>query len=129
MNGNFINFLIALIALYCFLFYIYPYFRRLLRGRNVIYIDPKDLEKQMSEKKDMLLIDIRDSSEFYNMFGHIDGAINLPFKEFMIRINETADRLAGFKETPIVIIGLRDENSVFKLRKNLSAEAELRPTQ
>lgn len=62
----------------------------------------------------MLLIDIRSPSEFYNMFGHIDGAINLPFAEFMIRINETADRLAGFKEIPVVIIGLRDENSVFK---------------
>ena len=28
-------------------------------------------------------------------------------------LSETADRLAGFKETPIVIIGLRDENKVF----------------
>ena len=114
MNGNFVNFLIAAIAVYCLIFYVYPYIKRLLRGRDVIYIDPKILEEQMAQKKDMLLIDIRTSSEFYNMFGHIDGAINLPFKDFMVRINETADRLAGFKEIPIVIIGLRDENNVFK---------------
>ncbi len=114
MNGNFVNFLIAAVAVYCLLFYVYPYLKRLLRGRDVIYIEPKALEEQMAQKKDMLLIDIRSPSEFYNMFGHIDGAINLPFAEFMIRINETADRLAGFKEIPVVIIGLRDENSVFK---------------
>ncbi|MGN1080066.1 MAG: rhodanese-like domain-containing protein [Alphaproteobacteria bacterium] len=114
MNGNFVNFLIAAIAAYCLLFYVYPYLRRLLRGRDVIYIEPEMLAEQMDKKKDMLLIDVRSSSEFYNMFGHIDGAINLPFSEFMIRINETADRLAGFKEIPVVIIGLRDENSVFK---------------
>lgn len=114
MNGNFVNFLIAAIAAYCLLFYVYPYLRRLLRGRDVIYIEPEMLAEQMNKKKDMLLIDVRSSSEFYNMFGHIDGAINLPFSEFMIRINETADRLAGFKEIPVVIIGLRDENSVFK---------------
>lgn len=114
MNGNFVNFLIAAVAVYCLLFYVYPYLKRLLRGRDVIYIEPKALEEQMAQKKDMLLIDIRSPSEFYNMFGHIDSAINLPFAEFMIRINETADRLAGFKEIPVVIIGLRDENSVFK---------------
>lgn len=114
MNGNFVNFLIAAVAVYCLLFYVYPYLKRLLRGRDVIYIEPKALEEQMAQKKDMLLIDIRSPYEFYNMFGHIDGAINLPFAEFMIRINETADRLAGFKEIPVVIIGLRDENSVFK---------------
>lgn len=114
MNGNFVNFLIAAIAAYCLLFYVYPYLRRLLRGRDVIYIEPAALAEQMGKKKDILLIDIRSPSEFYNMFGHIDGAINLPFSEFMIRINETADRLAGFKEIPVVIIGLRDENKVFK---------------
>ena len=119
MNGNFVNFLIAAIAVYCFIAYVYPYLKRLLRGRDVIYIEPKTLAEYISQKKDMLLIDIRTSSEFYNMFGHIDGAINLPFAQFMIRINETADRLAGFKETPIVIIGLRDENSVSKAYKIL----------
>ena len=102
------------VAAYFFILYGYPYIRRLMRGKGVVYIEPEALEKQMSEKKDMLMIDIRSSTEFYNMFGHIDGAINLPFEIFMIRITETADKLAGFKETPIVIIGLRDESDVFK---------------
>lgn len=119
MSGNFVNFLIAAIAAYCLMFYVYPYLRRLSRGRDVVYIEPETLAEHMAQKKDMLLIDIRTPSEFYNMFGHIDGAVNLPFAEFMIRINETADRLAGFKEIPVVIIGLRDENSVFKAYKVL----------
>lgn len=119
MNGNFVIFLIVVITAYSIIAYVYPRFKRLLRGRDVVYIEPKTLEEYMSQKKDMLLIDIRTQAEFYNMFGHIDGAINLPFAQFMIRINETADRLAGFKETSIVIIGLSDENSVFKAYKIL----------
>ena len=119
MNGNFVYFLIAAVAVYGLLVYVFPRVKRLLRGRDVVYIDPKVLQEKMAKKEDMLLIDIRTPSEFYNMFGHIDGAINLPFKEFMIRINETADRLAGFKNIPVVIIGLRDENNVFKAYQNL----------
>lgn len=119
MNGTFVNFLIAAIAVYCVLFYIYPYLNRLMRGKNVIYIEPKELEEALGKKKDILMIDIRTRSEYYNMFGHIDGAINLPYAEFMTRLSETADRLAGFKETPVVIIGLRDENNVFKAYKAL----------
>lgn len=114
MTGNFILFLIVAAFVYSFMLYGYPYIRRQMRGKGVVYIEPEALEKRMSEKKDMLMIDLRSSVDFYGMFGHIDGAINLPFEAFMVRINETADRLAGFKETPVVIIGLRDENEVFK---------------
>ena len=114
MSGNFVPFLIAAIAVYFFLMYGYPYIRRLIRGKGVVYIEPETLEKQISEKKDMLMIDLRSSVDFYGMFGHIDGAVNLPFETFMVRVNETADKLAGFKETPVVVIGLRDENEVFK---------------
>ena len=114
MTGNFVVFLIASVTVYFFLMYGYPYVRRRMRGKDVVYIEPQALEKRMSEKKDMLMVDLRSSVEFYGMFGHIDGAINLPFEAFMVRIAETADRLAGFKETPVVLIGLRDENEVFK---------------
>ena len=51
MNGNFVNFLIAAIAVYCFIAYVYPYLKRLLRGRDVIYIEPKTLAEYMSQKK------------------------------------------------------------------------------
>ena len=111
---KFSYFTLAIVALYFISMYAYPYVRRFLRGKDVVYIKPEVLEKQMSEKKDMLMIDLRSSVDFYGMFGHIDGAIKLPFEAFMNRINETADKLAGFKETPIVIIGLRDEQEVFK---------------
>ena len=114
MTGNFVPFLIAAVAVYFFLMYGYPYIRRLLRGKGVVYIEPEDLEKRISEKQDMLMIDLRSSVDFYGMFGHIDGAVNLPFEAFTARIAETADRLAGFKETPVVIIGAHDEKEVFK---------------
>lgn len=114
MTGNFVPFLIAAVAVYFFVMYGYPYIRRLMRGKDVVYIEPEALKKRMDEKEDLLMIDLRSSVDFYGMFGHIDGAINLPFEAFMNRINETADKLAGFKETPIVIVGLRDESEVFK---------------
>ena len=105
---------VAFVIVYFFVMYGYPYIRRLMRGKNVVYIEPEAVEKQMSAKKDMLMIDLRSSVDFYGMFGHIDGAINLPFEAFMNRINETADKLAGFKETPVVVVGIRDEPEVFK---------------
>lgn len=113
MNANFTTILIAVIAVFCLFSYIIPYIRRVLRGPGVIYIDPKDLEQKIASKTDMLMIDIRPRVNFYDMFGHIEHAINLPYEQFMLRLNEMADRLAGFKETPVVIIGLRDENKVF----------------
>lgn len=111
---KFSYYFVAFFALYFFVLYGYPYIRRLMRGKGVTYVEAEVLEKQISEKKDMLMIDIRSSVNFYGMFGHIDKAVNLPFEALMHRINETADRLAGFKETPIVIIGERDENEVFE---------------
>ncbi|MBO4519590.1 MAG: rhodanese-like domain-containing protein [Alphaproteobacteria bacterium] len=130
MNGNVVLILIApiavllfykfsyivaaVVALYFILVYAYPYIRRMMRGKGVVYIEPEALEKQMSDKKDMLMIDLRSSVDFYGMFGHIDGAINLPFEAFMNRMSDTADKLVGFKETPVVIIGLHDEPEVFQ---------------
>lgn len=114
MTGNFVPFLIAAAAVYFFLVYGYPYLCRLARGKGVVYIEPEALKKMIDEKKDMLMIDLRSSVDFYGMFGHIDGAINMPFESFMARIAETADKLAGFKETPVVIIGIHDESEVFK---------------
>ncbi len=114
MTGNFVPFLIVAVAAYFFVMYGYPYLCRRMRGKDVVYIEPEVLEKRIGDKKDMLMIDVRSSVDFYGMFGHIDGAINLPFEAFMERIAETADKLAGFKETPVVIIGIHDEKEVFK---------------
>lgn len=119
MNGSFANFLIVAVVLYAFLKFAYPRLKRMARGKDVAYLPVETLAKQMAEKRDMLLIDIRTPQEFYNMFGHIDTAINLPFETFAVRLNETADRLVGFKQTPVVVIGLRDENAVFKAYKLL----------
>ena len=107
-------FFLGAAVLFYIIFYAYPYVRRLMRGKDVNYIDPGVVQKNIEAQKDMLMIDIRSSVDYCGMFGHIDGAINMPFGELMVRINETADRLAGFKETPIIIIGSQDETEVFK---------------
>ena len=108
-------FFLGAALLFYLVFYGYPRLRRLMRGKDVVYLDPDVLQKQIEEKKDMLMIDIRSSVDYCGMFGHIDGTVNLPFEMLMMRINETADRLAGFKETPVVIIGSQDEEAVFKV--------------
>ena len=74
MNGSFANFLIVAVVLYAFLKFAYPRLKRLARGKDVVYLPVETLAKQMAEKRDMLLIDIRTPQEFYNMFGHIDTA-------------------------------------------------------
>lgn len=117
MNSNFWLYLAGVVATYYFLFHGIPLFRRLLRGK-VSYIDPKDLDEKIKAHEDLLMIDIR--PDFNDkMLGYINGSVSLPFETFMHRIAETADDLAGFKNVPVVIIGLRDENKVFLAYKTL----------
>ena len=118
MNETFINFLVTGLAAFCLVFYIIPYITRLLRG-NVIYIEPKDLDEKIKSGEDLLMIDIRPGIDFTDMLGHIDGAVSLPYDILKTKLMETADQLAGFKDTPVVIIGLRDENKVFYAYKML----------
>lgn len=110
--NNFVIGLIVVVLAYHAVVHLIPALRRKIRGKNVVFISPRDLEKNM-KNKDLLIIDVRSKSEFYGLFGHVDGAINMPCAELKLRLAETADRLAGFKQTPVVIVGLRDEKAVY----------------
>ncbi|HBO59336.1 MAG TPA: hypothetical protein DD624_05450 [Alphaproteobacteria bacterium] len=111
MNSFAIGLLVVVFAYYAVV-HLIPALRRKIRGKNAVFVLPRDLEKNM-KSKDLLIIDIRGKNEFYGLFGHIDGAINLPCAELKLRLAETADRLAGFKQTAVVVVGLRDEKAVY----------------
>ena len=112
MKSPFLIATVSVIAAIAFLVYAVPLIKRLLRGK-ADYIDPKDLDARLKAHEDMLMIDIR--KEFNDpMLGYINGSVSLPFDRFLSRIAQTADELAGFKDVPVVIIGLRDENDVFR---------------
>ncbi|MCQ2914163.1 MAG: rhodanese-like domain-containing protein [Alphaproteobacteria bacterium] len=113
MNNKFIQLLCVLAFLYFLFVHIIPAFNHKVRGKNVKFVSADDLNKQLSEKQDLLMIDIRTRDEFYNMFGHIDHAINLPYGEFLLKLSENIDSFTDFKNTKIVIIGLRDEKTIY----------------
>ncbi len=104
--------LLSVVFVYYATVYLIPALRRKIRGKNAAFVAPADLEKKI-KSDDLLVIDIRDKNEFYNLYGHIDRAVNLPCDELKLKLAETADRLAGFKETPVVVVGLRDEKAVY----------------
>ena len=111
MNSFVIGLIAVVLAYYAVVYWI-PALRRKIRGKNAVFIPPRDLEKRMKDK-DLLVIDIRSKNDFCDLFGHIDRAVNLPCDELKLRLAETADRLAGFKEISVVVVGLRDEKAVY----------------
>ena len=118
MKSFFIGAIIFLTALWCLYFYIWPYIRRLMRGKDVIYVSPKDLDAKIKSHADLVMIDVRE--EFNDpILGYVNGSISLPYDRFMAKIAKDADSLAGFKEVPVVIIGERDENEVYYAYKML----------
>ena len=91
-----------------------------MRGKSIVYISPQDLDAKIKSHAELVMIDVR--RDFNDKFlGYINGSISLPFERFMVRIGEAADSLAGFKEVPVVIIGIRDENEIFSAYKALKA--------
>lgn len=118
MKSFFIWTIVILTAFWWLYFHIYPFFRRLLRGRGIAYVSPKTLDEKIKSHADLVMIDIR---EDFNdkIVGYINGSISLPYDKFMAKIAKDADSLAGFKDVPVVIVGLRDENESFYAYKTL----------
>lgn len=113
---------VSLVALYYLTVYGIPAFRRKTRGRNIVFKTPRELDADLKAKKDFLLIDIRSEVDFYGMFGHIDGAVNLPYGVFRARLTQTADSLADFKDTPVVLTGLSQEKELYDAADALKAK-------
>ncbi|OPZ77818.1 MAG: putative rhodanese-related sulfurtransferase [Alphaproteobacteria bacterium ADurb.Bin438] len=88
-----------------FLYAFYKVVRFIKRKRRgpVNYIKPHDLKKRIDNGEDMLIVDTRKSSDFKGMIGHIEGAINIPYKELEETILNKMDKFQGLKDTPIVV--------------------------
>lgn len=113
MQNNFFIALAVLVFVYFFIVRFIPAIRHKIYGKNVNFINPIELDKMFSDKKELLVVDIRSESEFYNLFGHIDHAINLPYNKFVLRFNEISDNLSDFKDVSIVIVGLQEEKNIY----------------
>ena len=119
MNSVFLYALLFLASVWIFYFHVLPFVRRLIRGKSVAYIAPKDLDLKIKSHAEMVMIDLRTD---YNdrVLGFINGTVSLPFAKFMNKIVNDADALAGFKQVPIVLIGIRDEKEIFLAYKALN---------
>lgn len=111
------NYFFVALAVLIFVYFLFvrfiPTIRHKIYGKNVNFISPTELDKMFSDKKEILVIDIRSESEFYNLFGHIDHAINLPYSKFVLRFNEISDNLADFRDVFIIIVGLQEEKNIY----------------
>ena len=77
-----------------------------------------DLDLKIKSHAEMVMIDLR--TDYNDKFlGFINGTVSLPFAKFMNKIVNDADALAGFKQVPIVLIGIRDEKEIFLAYKAL----------
>lgn len=59
-----------------------------------------DVQRKISAKNDILLLDVRNEAEFQGPLGHITGAVLIPIQE----LDQRVDELNGHKEKEIIVI-------------------------
>lgn len=69
------------------------------------------LKAKLENGEDVLVLDVRTSSEFRGDPGHIKGAINLPLSELAARLAQLGTDLDGHKTTPVVVTCHTDNRS------------------
>ena len=77
------------------------------RGAGHVMIEAKDLEQRVSQREDILIIDVREADEFVGPFGHIPGARHIALGDIQARI----EQLSGEKERPIALVCRTDKRS------------------
>ena len=77
------------------------------RGAGHVMIEAKDLEQRVSQREDILIIDVREADEFVGPFGHIPGARHIALGDIQGRI----EQLSGEKERPIALVCRTDKRS------------------
>lgn len=92
--------------------YLFPKMRRKMRG-NVAYMKPDELKRRLRNEEDVLVIDARRAEEFNGVFGHIDGAVNIPVNSIQELLTRKSQELEGFKDTPVIVVGFKDGNDAF----------------
>ncbi|MGC4036251.1 MAG: rhodanese-like domain-containing protein [Chitinophagaceae bacterium] len=87
-------------------------------------ITGKAFDKLMADKKDITLIDVRDTDEFNNQsknywqnIGNIQGAVNIPFGSLT-----NSDKLPKEKNRPIIVYGFNNGDAIYKAAEELLRE-------
>lgn len=88
---------------------------------GVPYVKPDVAKSQLDDDANTLVVDVRSPSQFTNKEGHIKDALNLPLIDLMGRIKQIKADLAGYADTPVLIVCKNDQLSARAariLRKN-----------
>jgi uncharacterized membrane protein YdjX (TVP38/TMEM64 family) len=81
--------------------------RLVKRFRNRRIIGVSDLESKLNAGDDILVLDVRDSSDYAGDTGHIATAMNIPLADLPKRLRE----LEGFRERPLAVVCFTDKRS------------------
>jgi len=109
---------LGLLAVVAFL----PSLVKRLRKQRIVSVS--DLESKLNAGDDILVLDVRDSSDYAGEIGHIASAMNIPLADLPKRVPE----LESFRERPLAVICLTDKRSkaaLALLRQNGFANATL----
>jgi len=80
---------------------------------EIIYIDPEELRVEiLSQKNNLVLLDVREEKELTESFGHIEGIVHIPLGSLGNRIKE----LEQYRSSEIVVICLSGARSVVGAR-------------
>lgn len=88
-----------------------PRLLRRLRGPEIEWMEPKELQKLFIKGTQLTLIDVRGTDEFEGTLGHIDGAINIPLDE----LEQHEDQLCAMADENVVVVCRTDRRSVASL--------------
>jgi uncharacterized membrane protein YdjX (TVP38/TMEM64 family)/rhodanese-related sulfurtransferase len=80
--------------------------------RSFSWIEVGDLKRRLDGGEAVIIIDVRGADEFIGPLGHIATARNIPVAELGSRLGE----LAGFEQTPLVIVCRTDRRSATAAR-------------
>jgi uncharacterized membrane protein YdjX (TVP38/TMEM64 family)/rhodanese-related sulfurtransferase len=80
--------------------------------RSFSWIEAGDLKRRLDGGEAVTIIDVRGADEFTGSLGHIATARNIPVAELGSRLGE----LAGFEQTPLVIVCRTDKRSATAAR-------------
>jgi len=106
-NGAAIRSGLIALALLATVAFLPPLVRRLHGELKLDWIEIGDLARQLEDRRDIAVIDVRGPDEFDGPLGHVAGACNMPIGEVPSRLHE----LDPFKHKPVVVVCLTDKRS------------------
>lgn len=75
---------------------------RLLAG--VPFVKPRELKARLDARDDVLVVDVRNPSEFTDDLGHVPGALNVPLSNLSTKLEQLQPRLTPYADTPVYVV-------------------------